>query len=209
MSELLNRLPIHAGIQPGETFRNPNGVGMKLANFRRLDPTNPGTGLSRGAKMEEDVWNEYGGDLPRLQAVAEAIRGNYELLGPLPPAADDETEDDEEATEGRVLTRVHKSRERNRKIVKKKKAKVLKETGKLECEACGFDFAKTYGELGEGFAECHHTKPVSELTPGEKTKLSDLAILCANCHRMIHKQRPWLTLNDLEKNLLCEGSLNA
>jgi predicted HNH restriction endonuclease len=28
---------------------------------------------------------------------------------------------------------------------------------------CGFDFKDKYGELGEGFAECHHTIPVSEL----------------------------------------------
>ena len=62
------------------------------------------------------------------------------------------------------------------------------------CEACGFDFEQTYGNLGKDFAECHHSKPVSELKPGEKTKLTDLRIVCANCHRMIHRVRPWKTV---------------
>lgn len=72
---------------------------------------------------------------------------------------------------------MHKIRERNKAIIKKKKQSVLKETGALKCETCSFDFKEIYGELGEGFAECHHKKPVSRLLPDEKTKLVDLAIL--------------------------------
>lgn len=30
-------------------------------------------------------------------------------------------------------------------------------------------------------------KLVSELKAGEKTKISDLALVCANCHRMLYK----------------------
>jgi 5-methylcytosine-specific restriction protein A len=58
------------------------------------------------------------------------------------------------------------------------------------------------GDLGKGVAECRHNKPVSELKPGQKTKLSDLSILCANCHRMIHRARPWKSVKIL-KNILC------
>ena len=82
---------------------------------------------------------------------------------------------------------------------KNKKEKVLDETGTLECEVCGFDFKSTYGELGDGFAECHHTKPISELMPGEKTKITDLSIVCANCHRMIHRSKPWLRIEELKQ----------
>ena len=59
--------------------------------------------------------------------------------------------------------------------------------GALRCEGCGFDFAATYGELGHGFAECHHVVPLADLRAGSRTRLSDLVILCANCHRMIHR----------------------
>lgn len=44
-----------------------------------------------------------------------------------------------------------------------------------------------YGELGTGYIEAHHKVPVALIEEGETTKLSDLAALCANCHRMIHR----------------------
>jgi 5-methylcytosine-specific restriction enzyme A len=83
------------------------------------------------------------------------------------------------------------------RAVRKKKEAVFSKAGRLACEACGFDFAEVYKQLGEGFAECHHTKPVSGLKPGHKTTLEDLAIVCSNCHRMIHKSRPMLNISEL------------
>jgi 5-methylcytosine-specific restriction protein A len=71
-----------------------------------------------------------------------------------------------EAPEGRLLTAQHVRRERSAKLVASKKAAVLAETGKLACEACGFDFAAVYGEQGDGFIECHHVKPVHTLRAG-------------------------------------------
>jgi 5-methylcytosine-specific restriction enzyme A len=109
----------------------------------------------------------------------------------------DEDIDDEVFPEGKELTELHKRKERNPRAVRKKKNKVLKECGKLECEVCGFDFVKFYGQLGYGFAECHHTVLVSELTEEHKIRLSDLAIVCANCHRMLHKSRPLISISDL------------
>jgi 5-methylcytosine-specific restriction protein A len=106
-------------------------------------------------------------------------------------------DDDDEFPEGKELTELHKRKERNPKVVLRKKKKVLQERGKLECEVCGFDFVKIYGQLGYGFSECHHTVPVSELTEGHKTKLSDMVIVCANCHRMLHKSRPLISIGEL------------
>ncbi len=194
LSELLNALPIHKGGQY-EKFRNPNGVGMKLANFRSFDP-NYDDGLSSASKLDREVWDDFSGDLEKLKRVAESIKSNYQHI-----SSAEELDEDVEATEGRILTRIHQKRERSVKLVKKKKQQVLKKTGKLECEVCGFDYEKVYGKHGNGFAECHHTKPVSEIEDDVKTKLSDLAIVCANCHRMIHKSKPWLSLNEVRKML--------
>lgn len=198
LSRLLNSLPIHTKVKPQQSFRNPDAIYMKLCNFLRFDPSYHGKGLDRGSKMDEVIWNEYSGNRSKLEHVASAIKKNSSTLPPIPP---DEDEEDEEAQEGRLLTRVHKSRERNSALVKKKKKQVLDKTGKLECIICGFDFVKIYGDLGKGFAECHHTKPLSELVPGEKTKLSDLSILCANCHRMIHRTKPWLLPHELQSRI--------
>jgi 5-methylcytosine-specific restriction protein A len=73
-----------------------------------------------------------------------------------------------------MLLAVHRRRERNRGLVARKKRAVLKDTGKLECEVCTFDFRARYGDVGRGFAECHHDVPLATLAPGRKTKASDL-----------------------------------
>lgn len=66
---------------------------------------------------------------------------------------------------------------------------------------CGLDFAAAYAPLGEGFAECHHTKPLVELGEDHQTLLAELAIVCASCHRMLHRSRPLLTVAQLRDRL--------
>ena len=73
--------------------------------------------------------------------------------------------------------------------------------GLLFCEVCGFDFHHTYGNIGKGFIECHHLKPLSEYDLNEKTNKENLVFLCSNCHKVVHKYRPWLGRNEL-KNIL-------
>ncbi|MHC5748782.1 MAG: HNH endonuclease, partial [Nostoc sp.] len=65
----------------------------------------------------------------------------------------------------------------------------------------GFNFLKTYGDIGADYIECHHTKPISELENYEKTNIKDLALVCANCHRMLHRKRPWLSIEQLKQLL--------
>lgn len=92
------------------------------------------------------------------------------------------------ANEGRAQIVRHLRRERDHSLAARKKQKVLTTTGRLSCEACGFDFAQTYGSIGIGFAEVHHRRPLAE---GEReVGLDGLAILCSNCHRMIHQTIP-------------------
>jgi 5-methylcytosine-specific restriction protein A len=93
-------------------------------------------------------------------------------------------------------------RERNRGIVERRKELALARYGRLACEACGFEPAGRYGDRGRVLIECHHTRPVHTLRPGESTRLADLALLCANCHRAIHARRPWLSLDGLRALLL-------
>jgi predicted HNH restriction endonuclease len=62
-----------------------------------------------------------------------------------------------------------------------------------------FDFFAVYGEIGRNFAECHHALPISDLAEARETRLSDLAIGCANCLPMLHRARPWKTVQELKK----------
>lgn len=208
LSELLNALPIHHVSVKSGNFRNPTGVYMELCNFLRFDPNYSGKGLKRGAKLQEDVWNEFAADLPRLRRTAEAIRQNYQSA--LLSGEEDRGEtEDEEYPEGKILFKLHKVRERNATLIKKKKQRVLEKTGSLACEVCGFDFNKVYGALGYGFAECHHVLPVSSLPPEYQTKLSDLAIVCANCHRMLHRGQRCLSIAGLQQVVQQSSSSNV
>jgi 5-methylcytosine-specific restriction enzyme A len=199
LSRLLNKMG--AQFSNGKAdFRNPNGVYMKVMNFRRFDPiylAQGKKGLERGGKLEADIWNDFADKPPLLLDIAKGIRAAVEK-GPLKIEGDDETF---EAEEGRILARVHLGRERNRKLVDQKKSAVIKMAGKLTCEVCSFDFEAAYGERGAGFIEVHHLKPIHTLLPGEKTKLEELALLCSNCHRMIHARKPWLTVEQLRQHL--------
>ena len=203
LSSLLNDMARQIGRGQEATYRNSNGVYMKLMNFRRFDPdyTREGkVGLQRGNRMEEELWSHYAGDVALISSVGQAIRKTVqggELRGNLPTFEDG----DEEAVEGRVLTALHTRRERNRRLVDRKKSQVRKRDGRLKCEACGFDFGETYGDRGRGFIECHHVKPLHTLAEAQTTRLDDLVLLCSNCHRMVHARRPWLTVDDLRSTL--------
>ncbi|WP_252504413.1 HNH endonuclease [Sporosarcina sp. Marseille-Q4943] len=103
--------------------------------------------------------------------------------------------------EGKSVLREHFTRERNRKLIEAAKESFLRKEGRLFCKACKFDFEKTYGDLGDNFIEAHHTIPVSEMSEDHVSKVSDIVLLCANCHRMIHRKMPWLTVKELKEIL--------
>lgn len=109
----------------------------------------------------------------------------------------DITEDDHGFPEGKETLRQHIARERNFTLSKKAKEKFKRGHGRLYCEVCGFDFEQVYGEIGKDYIEAHHIKPVSVMVEGEKTKIEDLVMVCSNCHRMLHRKRPWITKEKL------------
>ena len=98
-----------------------------------------------------------------------------------------------EALEGNPRLETHLGRERNRAQADAKKSATLDNTGVLRCEVCAFDFTKAYQGLAP-FCEVHHRRALaSDAVPTKKT-LRDLAVLCANCHRAIHRtRRGWVS----------------
>lgn len=197
LSEVLNKLPIHQQRPDATRFRNPNGVYMKLCNFLRFDPDYAGKGLIAGGKLEEEIWNQFHDKPELLHEVASTIKNVVQSK----EAVSIQTPDNEEAQaiEGRVLFRFHRIRERNQNLVNKKKRLVFAQCGELRCEVCSFNFEYQYGSLGKGYIECHHTVLLSKLEPTKKTKLSDLALVCSNCHRMLH--RGLLSIEELKSRI--------
>jgi 5-methylcytosine-specific restriction enzyme A len=199
LSGLLNRIGSQIHEIRGDDFRNPNGVYMKLMNFRGLDPMNEADGLKHGSGADLEVWEELGLFPEKCAALAHTITTAVNELEATDEANSKIEGFEFEAEEGKAVTRVHVRRERNRKIVNQKKKSAIKKHGHLSCEACDFRFDAFYGDRGASFIECHHAKPIHEMKSGEKTKLSDLILLCSNCHRMVHAKRPWLSLEELRE----------
>mgnify|MGYP003460643957 CR=1 FL=1 len=202
LSRLLNRLPIFE-IRPDEVkFRNPNGVSLKLSNFLAIDDTYHGKGMQSFSQLDEKVFKEFESDINKLHRVAKNIKSiatdpnlpNHLYLIP---------ENDEgeifEVQEGAVIYKLHKFRERDSKIIELKKEKEFNKSGRLLCEACEFDFNMKYGKLGYKYIECHHKTPLSNFTGNSKTTIDDLAMVCSNCHRMLHRSIDTLSVESLRR----------
>jgi len=190
LSELLRALPIHpVEIRRHPKFRNPNGVHLKLTNFLALDPSYAGAGMGRYSRLDAEVFTRFQDQPDRVRELAGAIRAGSERF---PVAAE---EGEEEAHEGRLLMRQHLHRERNRRLRNQKIQYALKDYGRLPCEVCGIEFGEMYGAVGQGFIEIHHRMPL-HLSGPRATKLDDLALLCPNCHRVLHRDAS-LTIEEL------------
>ena len=98
----------------------------------------------------------------------------------------------EEAREGERRIAAHMRLERSPTLVAAlKKDRMERHNGRLPCEVCGFDFLESYGPLGAGFAEAHHKTFLADSPEeGRITSIDELAVVCSNCHRMLHRGGP-------------------
>lgn len=113
------------------------------------------------------------------------------------------------APEGNPRLVAHLRRERSSALIFAKKEAVKKSTGRLCCETCSFDFQERYGEHGDGFCEVHHLLPLHKADGIVNTKLDDLAIVCSNCHRIIHRSTPMLKIDELSKIVERNVNINS
>ena len=201
VSELLRKRAQQLGRVVPPRFRNSDGVYLKMMNFRRCDPSQLAKGnkaMERGAKLEQLVWNEWAGKGNKLREAASAIRLGIENGIHVGEAFSDDLDSDL-AAEGGYDYRTHRFYERNLTNVRRKKASVKSAGLPLACEACGFDFEEAYGDRGADYIEVHHKKPIHKAKPGTVPKLSDLALLCSNCHRMAHRWGKLMAVEDIAK----------
>jgi len=146
---------------------------QQLRSLRELVP--------ESAKLIEQIWYDAKlEDEPTVQDVIEIH------------------EDEQAYSEGRSVTRTVRQRQRSRSLVKDAKERFLAKHGRLYCEVCGFDYGSFYGI---DYIEAHHKRAIADYDEDDETMIEDLAMLCANCHRMIHSRTPPLTIDEL-KNLI-------
>ena len=70
------------------------------------------------------------------------------------------------------------------------------------CAVCALRFEERYGALGEGFIHVHHLLPLSKIgTDYEVDPIKDLRPVCPNCHVMLHRRRPPLSIDELRSIL--------
>ena len=149
-----------------------------------LDRPTVGQGSAERRMLDPQPWH--------VAAYDEATGAFTLARGGLPSAGDKAWDNAvQEFIEGEIRSRMSLHRKRERAARDAKIEKALKQNnGRLLCEVpgCGFDFFAVYGEAGRGYAHVHHKLPLAELPPGGgKVRLADLAIVCANCHAMIHR----------------------
>ncbi|MDE2717131.1 MAG: HNH endonuclease [Chloroflexota bacterium] len=146
-----------------------------------------------GSRSEEELW--------------QAVRSYCDLgVASLPSSVLDDLDaesmraDEQQVSlgrEGRSRAVVSRTRERSPRL----RAAALRIHGYL-CQVCGFDFGRTYGAWGRAFVEVHHLQELGA-APSEGIEVdpaTDLAVVCANCHRMIHrKAKRALTVAELRR----------
>ena len=106
-----------------------------------------------------------------------------------------------EGTEGTTRLMLHLVRERNKGLTLRKK----KSLQSLSCEICQFSFAAVYGSAAADYCEVHHLVPLGDANGARKTLLKDLAVLCANCHRVVHLRNPPFTIQEVTTMLRAQG----
>ena len=102
--------------------------------------------------------------------------------------------------EGKPKLTKHYYRERDPTLRRRKLAHMIDNSDGLSCECCN-DKAARYRERAKRVFEIHHKIPLASYDGGRITQLHEVAVLCANCHRVIHATNPPRTVEDLRAEL--------
>lgn len=70
------------------------------------------------------------------------------------------------------------------------------------CVVCGFDFEAVYGDMDKGFIHVHHLRSLSAVSREYQVDpIEDLRPACPNCHAMLHRSEPALSIKKLRSNI--------
>ncbi|RZB17133.1 HNH endonuclease [Streptomyces sp. F001] len=183
LSKILRKLPLHDGAAADPKFRSPGSVSRKTGDIVTARLGYHGV-TTKGGQLTREVVADFTKRTDEMLSAAQALYAGVassELVRV--PAQEGEGA---LGREGQLLRRWALYRERDKPLRDRKIQAVLEEGIPLQCEVCSFDFTTAYGELGDGYIEVHHRLPL-HISGVTETRIADLALLCANCHRMCHR----------------------
>ncbi|GGF84271.1 HNH endonuclease [Alteromonas lipolytica] len=68
-----------------------------------------------------------------------------------------------------------------------------------KCYVCDFDFEENYGDIGRGFIHVHHEVALADIREEYQVDpIKDLKPLCPNCHGIIHRTHPPISIEALQ-----------
>jgi 5-methylcytosine-specific restriction protein A len=134
------------------------------------------------------------GTLPEEQTLASDLRATLQAYRALTFRggldAEPETDTSGQQEPPQSLTELRRYRMHLRIESNPVAAKAAKRHHGSRCQACAIDLGECYGPVGQGYIEAHHLRPISTLGEGVVVTYdvaTDFAVLCPNCHRMIHR----------------------
>lgn len=70
------------------------------------------------------------------------------------------------------------------------------------CRICLLDFEEKYGEIGRGYIHVHHIVPIASIGKQYQVDpINDLVPVCPNCHAMLHRRDPPLSIQEMRTKL--------
>jgi len=188
LSNTLRALPYHGRAARMPTFRNPDGAAFKIQNLKSRET---GKGLANVSRVDREIWDELGGDPVEVARLADLIRSGIAANDQFSAKLTDEA-DELEFYEGRLLTQRHLRRERSWSL---RRALLKKRADTLHCDICSKAHATLPSDLRASAFEAHHVIPIASVGEGA-TRVTDVALLCATCHRLLHRltalRRRWI-----------------
>ena len=145
-------------------------------------------------ELHPTIWNAQGSGKKIPFDVAAKLSALWSERTDKSPLFPDEIEDNETHFEGAKKTVTVNVYERDPEA----RRRCIAKWG-TSCSVCGFHFEYFYGSLGRDYIHVHHLKPLSEIG-GEYQidPVNDLRPVCPNCHAMLHRKRPALSIQQLQ-----------
>lgn len=133
-------------------------------------------------------------DLPGVTTNSDIVKALREHVARL------RSESSSDLDEGDPKLRSHYYRDRRSEAARRLKEQAISEE-RVVCAGCQIDFFEKYGRDCLALIDCHHKIPLSKAEHGGVTRIKDLVLLCANCHRLIHSPQIGLDLERLKQSI--------